>query len=127
MSKNKFFGNVSNGEENEAEVVNLAEPTQDELAEALSADDEENLGLAVVNENNNEVLLEANAIENLPFTAVSYFRNNATGHYHLVSIGYNPETGQVGALEVDPDRTAMDRNSIEEEFKISVVTNIFSR
>ena len=130
MSKNKFFGNVGKEEVDsveEAEVVSIDLPSTEALDVALRDANLEELGLSMMDEANEEVILEATAIKDYPFSAVSYYRDNTTGHYHLVDIGYDPVSGEVGLLNVDPDRTALDRNSIEEEFKISVVNNVFNR
>lgn len=123
-TNDKFFGAI----EKEEQVLD-----KDVLSDALSADDEVAVGATIVDEQTNEEVINApvEAQENtpltLPYSAISYFKNPETGMYHLVSIGFNPITKQVGSIEVDPNRFAMDRASIESEFKIKVAREIFSR
>jgi len=125
--KDKFFGAVV--ETAEVKELHL---DKDVLAEALSADDEVELGASLVVDDTGEVLAETGLtfeeplVVEYPSTALSYYRHPVTQRYHLISIGFNGETGEVGPVVNLNDTVAMDRSSIEEEFKIAVVRNVFT-
>jgi hypothetical protein len=107
--EDKFFGEVTPNE--------LTKEDSELLAEVLAEDNE-------------ELVVKGVAVDesiDLPFKAVSYFRDAKTNKFQLVTIDYDPFNNQVGDLVLDKTTQATDRASIEELFKITASRKIFGR
>jgi len=107
--EDKFFGEVTSNE--------LSKEDSELLAEVLA---EENEDLTIDSVTTGEPV-------DLPFRAVSYYRNKQTNKFQLVTIDYDPFNNVVGELVIDKTTQATDRASIEELFKITASRKIFGK